>query len=128
MKHYLLHTPGGDIIQWGRAADPAAQARPGLLAIEITAEQHAAMAPALQHVVDGQLVLRQPAQRDAVSQWVRVRARRAALLADCDWVLLRAIETGDEVPTPWSAYRQALRDITEQQDPFSISWPTPPSG
>jgi hypothetical protein len=26
----------------------------------------------------------------------------------------------------WSAYRQALRDVTTQTDPFSITWPTKP--
>ena len=26
----------------------------------------------------------------------------------------------------WQAYRQALRDITEQPDPFNIVWPETP--
>jgi hypothetical protein len=26
----------------------------------------------------------------------------------------------------WAIYRQALRDITNQADPFNITWPTPP--
>ena len=30
------------------------------------------------------------------------------------------------VPTDWTTYRQALRDITEQADPFDITWPTKP--
>lgn len=25
--------------------------------------------------------------------------------------------------TAWAVYRQALRDITEQADPFNITWP-----
>jgi hypothetical protein len=33
----------------------------------------------------------------------------------------------DVVMTPeWIAYRQALRDITDQQDPFNIIWPIKP--
>jgi hypothetical protein len=27
----------------------------------------------------------------------------------------------------WAAYRQALRDVTLQPDPFNIVWPTPPA-
>lgn len=26
----------------------------------------------------------------------------------------------------WASYRQALRDITTQSDPFNIQWPVPP--
>lgn len=55
--------------------------------------------------------------------WAKVRARRDALLAASDWVTLRAQETGAPVPPEWLAYRQALRDVTQQQDPEAIEWP-----
>lgn len=55
------------------------------------------------------------------------RAARAALLQACDWVSLRAAETGRPVPAPWLAYRQALRDVTMQPGyPRHIVWPEAP--
>lgn len=64
---------------------------------------------------------------DLAQAWAAVRAQRDARLAACDWVTLRAQETGDPVPGRWLAYRQALRDITDQADPLAIVWPTPPA-
>lgn len=61
------------------------------------------------------------------SAWAMVRAQRDALLTACDWVSARAFDLGVAVPTAWATYRQALRDITEQSDPFDIEWPTPPA-
>ncbi|MBQ0934658.1 phage tail assembly chaperone [Ideonella paludis] len=57
-----------------------------------------------------------------------VCARRAELLAACDWVVTRAAEQGATVPMPWQTYRQALRDITLQQGfPSFVAWPAPPA-
>lgn len=67
------------------------------------------------------------AQQTLAEQWAAVRAERDRRLAACDWTLLRAMEQGQPVPTAWSAYRQDLRDITLQPDPFSIAWPEPPA-
>ncbi|KFJ11005.1 hypothetical protein DR66_2790 [Delftia acidovorans] len=64
---------------------------------------------------------------DLEQEWEKVRYTRARLLSACDWVTLRAQETGEPVPAPWMAYRQALRDITDQPDPLAIVWPTPPA-
>ena len=58
--------------------------------------------------------------------WAQARARRDRLLAACDWVVTRAQERGEPVPPQWLAYRQALRDITEQPDPEQIQWPVAP--
>lgn len=56
--------------------------------------------------------------------WPSIRAKRDALLVQSDWTQL------PDVPLPtkeaWAAYRQALRDITQQPDPHNIIWPTPP--
>lgn len=59
--------------------------------------------------------------------WAQVRHRRDQLLAACDWVVFRAQERGEPVPQPWRAYRQALRDVTQQSDPTAIVWPEPPA-
>lgn len=56
-----------------------------------------------------------------------VRAKRDRLLFESDWVVTRSVETGDPVPSAWLAYRQALRDIPEQEGfPQTINWPTAP--
>lgn len=59
---------------------------------------------------------------------IDVRDRRDALLAACDWVAVRALELGDDIPADWLAYRAALRDIPEQAGfPRSVAWPDPPA-
>jgi hypothetical protein len=57
------------------------------------------------------------------AQWTRARKDRNRLLADCDWTQL-ADSPADAAA--WALYRQALRDITTQSDPFNLQWPTPP--
>ena len=56
--------------------------------------------------------------------WEGVRADRNARLADCDWTQLGDAPV-DKVA--WATYRQQLRDITTQSDPFNIEWPLPPA-
>ena len=53
-----------------------------------------------------------------------VREERDQLLEDTDWIILRYLDQGDEVPLEWKEYRQALRDIPEQEGfPGSVDWP-----
>ena len=59
--------------------------------------------------------------RTTETEWAVVRSKRARLLLSCDWTQLP-----DVPPTTqgaWASYRQALRDITQQADPFNIVWP-----
>ncbi len=56
-------------------------------------------------------------------QWEAVRAQRNSLLSASDWVVTRATEAGEAVPIEWVSYRQALRDVTLQPDPWNIDWP-----
>lgn len=63
---------------------------------------------------------------DAEAAWAAVRADRDQRLAASDWVVLRAADQGQPVPPEWIAYRQALRDVTEQDDPLNITWPQAP--
>ena len=60
-------------------------------------------------------------------QWKRVRARRDRLLNETDWRVTKAIETGQPINQEWAAYRQNLREVTLQADPFNIEWPIPPT-
>jgi len=60
-----------------------------------------------------------------IEQWRAVRAERNKLLAQCDWTQLPDVPVD---AAAWALYRQALRDITTQADPFNIVWPTAPKG
>lgn len=57
------------------------------------------------------------------AQWETVRAERNRKLADCDWTQLPDAPVD---AAAWAEYRQELRDITTQTDPFNITWPTEP--
>lgn len=55
------------------------------------------------------------------------RAQRDRLLAETDWLVIRAAETGVAMTPEQTAYRQALRDITTQEGfPLTIDWPVLP--
>ena len=56
-------------------------------------------------------------------QWFDIREERNEILDDTDWRASSDLTLSDE----WKNYRQALRDITTQSDPYNITWPTPPS-
>ena len=58
------------------------------------------------------------------NQWFIIRETRNQLLVECDWTQLADIPS--ETKTIWSEYRQSLRDITSQTNPFSITWPVKP--
>tara|TARA_B100000927_G_scaffold7698_1_gene6145 strand:+ start:5112 stop:5393 length:282 start_codon:yes stop_codon:yes gene_type:complete len=60
-------------------------------------------------------------------KWQGVRNQRNSLLAQTDWVVTKASETGVAETDAWKTYRQALRDIPTQSDPDNITWPTEPS-
>ena len=57
------------------------------------------------------------------AQWESVRALRNTKLENCDWTQLPDAPVD---ATAWATYRQELRDITNQPDPFAIVWPTAP--
>lgn len=57
------------------------------------------------------------------AQWNVVRTDRNQFLSACDWTQLPDAPVD---ATAWAAYRQELRDITNQPDPFNIVWPQEP--
>jgi hypothetical protein len=59
-------------------------------------------------------------------QWSNIRAQRNHRLTACDWTQLPDAPLTDTKAANWGSYRQALRDITNQSDPFNIEWPVPP--
>ena len=62
--------------------------------------------------------------RTAETEWPLVRSQRNALLYASDWTQLPDVPLATK--ETWVIYRQALRDITEQTDPFNINWPVQP--
>ena len=61
------------------------------------------------------------------SQWANIRSARNNMLKDSDWTALVDVSLSTEKKSEWAIYRQALRDITTQQNPFDITWPTVPN-
>lgn len=57
-------------------------------------------------------------------KWSEIRELRNQLLSECDWTQLG--DVSESIKTSYQSYRQDLRDITNQSDPFSIVWPEKP--
>lgn len=62
--------------------------------------------------------------RTPETEWPLVRVKRDRLLQSSDWTQLPDVPLATK--EAWAAYRQALRDVTLQPDPFNITWPQPP--
>ena len=58
------------------------------------------------------------------AQWNVIRAERNKLLVESDWTQLPDAPVD---AAAWATYRQALRDVTNQANPFAIVWPESPS-
>jgi len=55
------------------------------------------------------------------TQWQVVRTQRNQMLKDSDWT---QVADAPVDKAEWATYRQELRDITQQADPFNLTWPT----
>lgn len=62
--------------------------------------------------------------RSPEETWKEVRLNRDVLLKASDWTQLPDVSITTK--EAWATYRQALRDITNQSDPYNIVWPTAP--
>jgi hypothetical protein len=60
-----------------------------------------------------------------VQKWTEIREHRNELLKECDWTVLPDSPIGDRL-NDWILYRQELRNVTNQSNPFNIIWPTQP--
>ena len=58
------------------------------------------------------------------NKWNEIRELRNELLIECDWTQLGDIP--ESTKNLWTFYRQELRDITNQSNPFNIVWPVKP--
>lgn len=68
----------------------------------------------------------QEIEEELESQWAFIRHRRNEFLLECDWTQLQDSPLSEQKQQEWQIYRQSLRDITLQSDPFNIVWPTKP--
>ena len=60
-------------------------------------------------------------------KWSEVRSGRDSLLSESDWTQFNDSPISGSTLTDWQTYRQSLRDITNQSDPYDITWPNIPS-
>ena len=66
----------------------------------------------------------QEIENEINDQWTFIRYQRNELLTQCDWTQLS--DVSESIRTSYQSYRQDLRDISSQSDPFSIVWPEKP--
>jgi hypothetical protein len=59
------------------------------------------------------------------NQWEEIRVARNEILKECDWTVLPDSPVSASIEE-WKTYRQELRDLTSQSNPFEIVWPTHP--
>lgn len=91
------------------------------------------LVPADPYIEDGWAYTVQVADKTAeeiaayeASKAAKVRVQRDQLIAQSDWMVIRAQETGVAMDPAWVAYRQALRDITNQAGFPEVTWPVNP--
>jgi hypothetical protein len=60
------------------------------------------------------------------AKWTFIRAQQKELLYKSDWTC-SVTDYSPPNKEKWVIYRQALRDVTTQLDPFNIVWPVHPS-
>ena len=60
-------------------------------------------------------------------KWSEVRDSRNQLLSESDWTQFQDSPITGSSLNDWQTYRQSLRDITSQSDPYNITLPTKPS-
>ena len=65
-------------------------------------------------------------EQATTQQWIFVRGDRDKRLQESDWTRLDDVPLTEAKKLEWANYRQALRDVTDQTDPFEIVWPTKP--
>lgn len=60
-------------------------------------------------------------------KWQEVRDERGGRLNSSDWTQLPDSPFTEEQKNAWRQYRQELRDITNQANPFEVIYPVQPS-
>jgi hypothetical protein len=139
MKYFIKTSPSGVIRQYS-CSD--AMFEPGWIEVDSSYEDTVGQSTLFRHTANGPVdtgVSFLPPQfgyvfddtalawvdgRTAEEAWADVRAQRNTLLQQSDWTQLPDVPL--ETKEAWATYRQALRDVTDQPDPFNIVWPVAP--
>jgi hypothetical protein len=74
-------------------------------------------------IVDVEPLTQDELDQRVATQWQVIRQQRNQMLKDTDWTQVLDAPVDKAA---WAVYRQALRDITQQLDPFNITWPEQP--
>ena len=138
MKSYVLYSlENGRIFAAGTSFSPGKLVQPGMGIIYGDGECN----PSRSYVENGQVRAMPESPGDGydfnytTKQWAQnperlwhlVRLQRDRLIAETDWRVVVAMESGQALSPEWQAYRQALRDVTVQADPLAIEWPPVPA-
>jgi len=137
MKYYISFDQNGQAIQSGYCQDDLVQEQCSVAAVTLETESHINVADVY---FDGEIKYKPQKPEsyftwDAVlktwtdartqeSEWKLVRQNRDRLLLESDWTQLPDVPLATQ--EAWRGYRQELRDITLQEDPFNIVWPVVP--
>jgi hypothetical protein len=60
------------------------------------------------------------------AKWLEIREHRNTLLSECDWTQFQDSPITGSKLTEWQTYRQSLRDLTNNDNPFTLEWPAQP--
>ena len=114
MRKFVVYNEAGDILRTGICPDGSIdlQKADGQFVMEGVAND------ATQHVVDGKIVAKPPAENPVDARPQQLRAPRNQLLQATDWSQLADAQLSSDQRNKYVAYRQALRDL-----PTHSSWP-----
>lgn len=145
MRNFIGHSRGRVVFATQSQAIYEFAAPEGVTTIEVDDATYAAIAPTvgqLKFRVEGEEfapIPKRPTEfhvwdwttlawaQDRATAEKAVLAKRATLLVASDWTQLPDVPL--ETKNAWAAYRQALRDITDQAGfPFDVVWPESPKG
>lgn len=60
------------------------------------------------------------------NKWNEIRFERNSLLKDSDFTMCEDYPYRELTLNDWKQYRESLRNLTTQEDPFNITWPIKP--
>ena len=86
---------------------------------------HVELVDGVKTIMPGRIDSRTADEKSRV-EWFVVRRERDKRLNDTDWVSAKMLDQTGTIKDESIAYRQALRDVTEQLEQFQIVWPVLP--
>ena len=114
MRKFVVYNSAGDILRTGICPEGAMdlQKADGQFVMEGVAND------ATQHVVEGKIVDKPPAENPVDERPQQLRDTRNELLQATDWSQLADAQLSSDQRNKYQAYRQALRDL-----PTHSKWP-----